>query len=1639
MLAVALLIGTVACLGSIAGLKVKADTPTITGVDGIERTPGQHGSATPKTKAELDAMYPSGIYNYLSGTAYEFEEGYTPNYDFLNHITPTDGYVQPGDYVLLTIKTATNQAYMGVATFWFAHTFDFFDNVNTTSNGSTNLPIAPFDASNTSLETFGAIVNPNNTDVSDSSIGLTFAPTTQAINADSTTNVTKSGYTSEQLQTIGLNKYVGDHNGSKIYYQNEDDTWCLAIMYKVKDNLEDGAMGSIYIPATDADHSFWKIPGMTKAQAGRRTATIATSANGTAAFHTYQADNFDYNDFGATFVVGNPPEEGDTYTVTFYDADGETVLYTDPEATSPYAPPSISGVTVPEGKVHSAWAVSADAAQGVSFPYELSGDTQFYPVFEDLPTITGVDGIERTPGQHGSATPKTKAELDAMYPSGIYNYLSGTAYEFEEGYTPNYDFLNHITPTDGYVQPGDYVLLTIKTATNQAYMGVATFWFAHTFDFFDNVNTTSNGSTNLPIAPFDASNTSLETFGAIVNPNNTDVSDSSIGLTFAPTTQAINADSTTNVTKSGYTSEQLQTIGLNKYVGDHNGSKIYYQNEDDTWCLAIMYKVKDNLEDGAMGSIYIPATDADHSFWKIPGMTKAQAGRRTATIATSANGTAAFHTYQADNFDYNDFGATFVVGNPPEEPGGAETFTATFYDDDDTVLGTIEDLISGKKIDAIDSPADTETKFFKGWSTVKDDESAIVTFPQTVTENVSYYAIYSEAAPVTLIFGSEEIRAFNGDVIDSFPSAPAIEGQNFLGWSTVPDNPSELVTTPYTVDTDESEITFYPIYSIKKFAVTFDMNGGDQDNVTVNNVAYGTDASTIAPAGTYTKTGYTFAGWASSKTATAPETLGAVNAAKTFYAVWTAKNYTVNVYLTEDAAEPYTTVTVTYNGSLPTLSNANKPSAQSNVPANSAFVAWVNKDSGDTVSTQEARPAGTSGKYTTDGDLSVYATWAAASTFSFYIPSTENEGEWVLVGTYTTANWSTIKSALVSKAAELGYAYQTTASTAIERANLAKWYTNEEGTEGMVTLDGKDADGNTVSIIKDPVTNTAYYIGGKRLSNTDVVDGEGNSLLDANQTTAQYENNQINVSLDKIANAAPEGKEFAGYFVDEEGNEVETTVSSSYASFKLTYGTHTYTPAYQDIIYTVLFSIDSYVATADVKYGETLTLDYEGITPYSGYEGFPEIPDEIPDLEADPSASVQLYDKTLKAWGKDGYIITDWVVNSSADKPSLNNTTPYAVNPDDSYVPVLGEFKGKHIINITAKTTPLYYEATFSCGDTGATFPDGETEHTLWIVTGTDARTIYTLAEEAFGIPVKENTVFSSWQPNESMPAQATTFTPSTFGKPVKIFYIFSDLGDEELDYKKLYNNEYPGSFSINKNCGEDGSTLKDEGASATAPYNWAPYSLLMGFDLAPAATFTDDDGNVVEFVDTFGEDGEIIGNMVYVTSYKPFEDCWLILYDSKTSYWLGSILEGVIDKERGIRELFNFSGEELEPGKIEELVGDYTGLTIEQILSQELQKAYNANIYKTVGKDFKTTYWHEGVQVGRKDAEINVNKEEEIIIWYQFKLINFNIKKLFSPEMWKHVYIAGRPVTIPKAWLDPSQTAQTLETIINVVKGLLG
>ncbi|MBQ8944870.1 MAG: hypothetical protein IJ050_10320, partial [Clostridia bacterium] len=51
VLVFAMLMTSLSCLGGVFSIAASAAVPTTTGLDGIERAPGQHGSSTPRTKA----------------------------------------------------------------------------------------------------------------------------------------------------------------------------------------------------------------------------------------------------------------------------------------------------------------------------------------------------------------------------------------------------------------------------------------------------------------------------------------------------------------------------------------------------------------------------------------------------------------------------------------------------------------------------------------------------------------------------------------------------------------------------------------------------------------------------------------------------------------------------------------------------------------------------------------------------------------------------------------------------------------------------------------------------------------------------------------------------------------------------------------------------------------------------------------------------------------------------------------------------------------------------------------------------------------------------------------------------------------------------------------------------------------------------------------------------------------------------------------------------------------------------------------------------------------------------------------------------------------------------------------------------
>ena len=439
VLVFAMLMTSLSCLGGVFSITASATTPVMTdNIDGIDRTPGQHGSATPKTESEVSSLPgysdPNKTWIYLSGTAYELDPGYSPNYDFQNHMTLTDGYVQGGEYIVLLIKATTNAAYMGNPVYWIAHTHSFFNNINNNQDGGTDLSNGALNANNTNLETYGAVVNPLNNDVSRSDVGLTFAPAISAETANNATNIKKSGYTAEELATIGLNVYSGSRTGANLIYANEDDTWSLAIMYQVKTGLAEGTMGSIYIPSKPgatmaATKTFWKVkPISTKAQAAQKSGTVAVSQDGSTSLHPYQVDFFNYDDFGVTLCVGNPPAQGDTYTVSFYDENGTTPVATIDNLASgaTVAESQAPAMTAPAGKQFAGWVDSNNNA--VSWPLTVTADTALYATYSDL-TYTLTINYQYAGGATAAPT-HTETGL-------AYNAAYSVASPAITGYTPD--------------------------------------------------------------------------------------------------------------------------------------------------------------------------------------------------------------------------------------------------------------------------------------------------------------------------------------------------------------------------------------------------------------------------------------------------------------------------------------------------------------------------------------------------------------------------------------------------------------------------------------------------------------------------------------------------------------------------------------------------------------------------------------------------------------------------------------------------------------------------------------------------------------------------------------------------------------------------------------------------------------------------------------------------------------------------------------------------------------------------------------------------------------------------------------------------------------------------------------------------
>ena len=361
---------------------------------------------------------------------------------------------------------------------------------------------------------------------------------------------------------------------------------------------------------------------------------------------------------------------------------------------------------------------------------------------------------------------------------------------------------------------------------------------------------------------------------------------------------------------------------------------------------------------------------------------------------------------------------------------------------------------------------------------------------------VDYYTIVQSAGRFLVTFNANGGSGGPGSQYKLYSSSitistaqPTRTGYTFLGWS---DSSTASSPTYYPGGTYSSlsSSTLYAVWKVNTYTVSYDANGGTGGPAPVS-VAYGSYCGIAA--GTPTRTGYNFLGWATSSTATtamASSSVFQVTSNMTLYAVWQIKTYTVNFNGNGGTLTAYGTTTkavsVTHGQAL-TLSTASRTGY--------TFQGWSTSSTATTASYG-------SGQLSITSNMTLYAVWK--------------------VNTYTVsynANGGTGGPAPVSVAygSYCGIAAGTPTRTDY---TFKGWATTSTATTAM-------ASSSTFQVTSD-ITLYAVW---QRIVRVLTLDANGGTLTDYNTTTHKLDIYQ-NVATPLTATAFRTGFRFLGWSTD---------------------------------------------------------------------------------------------------------------------------------------------------------------------------------------------------------------------------------------------------------------------------------------------------------------------------------------------------------------------------------------------------------------------------------------------------------------------------------------------------------------------------
>ncbi len=180
-----------------------------------------------------------------------------------------------------------------------------------------------------------------------------------------------------------------------------------------------------------------------------------------------------------------------------------------------------------------------------------------------------------------------------------------------------------------------------------------------------------------------------------------------------------------------------------------------------------------------------------------------------------------------------------------------------------------EECVKGAVVSNGDSvgsqfPSDIDIKRphykLKGWSTVKGSTTVNFTKDTKVYSNMNVYAVWAiDKHKVELDAdydgGEKIIKEVEWGTGVLLPTPKAREGYKFLGWSTVSNDASHIVSAGYTVTKD---IKFYAVWKRNTHYVNFNSAGGSFHPSSIK-VAYGDMIKSLPSPGV--KEGHKFRGW----------------------------------------------------------------------------------------------------------------------------------------------------------------------------------------------------------------------------------------------------------------------------------------------------------------------------------------------------------------------------------------------------------------------------------------------------------------------------------------------------------------------------------------------------------------------------------------------------------------------------------------------------------------------------------------------------------------------------------------------------------------------------------------------------------